>query len=239
MSAGPSDYPVILAVEDFVPTLLALGAFWLLGATAPGRTPLGRVATLGRAGAVLIGAGGVAKSLWKLLVAGFGVDLPMLEQSLFPLMSTGALLVIWALHGTLRGRVAPWWPYATVWVAVFAAGIAIGRMQPIFILATAGVTMISVLGAVLAGRGRDYGAIGLYVLGIVLVTSLVPLRGHPRHETLTFQWLEQGINTAAQAITLLAAWLTVRALRSRQQSVAPQQVVGPQRAEQEQEGSAV
>jgi hypothetical protein len=219
MSAGPSDYPVILAVEDFVPTFLALAAFWLLGGTAPGVIAIGRAATIGRIGGVLIGAGGVAKSVWKLLVAGFGVDLTWLEQALFPLMSTGALLVIWALHGTLRGRVAPWWPYAVVWLSVFAAGIGLGSMQPIFILATAGVTVISVLGAVLAGRGREYGAIGLYVLGIVLVTSLVPLRGHPEHETLAFQWLEQGINTTAQACTLLAAWLTVRALARRAAAV--------------------
>ncbi|GAB3850045.1 hypothetical protein [Dactylosporangium cerinum] len=69
------DYPVVLAVEDFVPTLLAMYGFWLLAS-------LGRV-TPGRVGAVLIGAGGIAKSVWKLLVAGFDVDLPWLEGALF------------------------------------------------------------------------------------------------------------------------------------------------------------
>ncbi|MGI5184900.1 hypothetical protein ACQEVZ_52465 [Dactylosporangium sp. CA-152071] len=198
-----NDYPVVLAVEDFVPTLLAMYGFWLLaGLAVPGKV------TAGRVGAVLIGAGGIAKSVWKLLVAGFGVDLPWLEGSLFPLMSAGAVLLIWALLPT-----APWWPFAAVYAAVAGGAALAGTMKPVFILATAGVTTISVIGAVYAGRRRARPAIALYTLGIVLVTALVPLRNHPDHETLRLQWIEQGTNTAAQLAFLTAAWLTVRAYR--------------------------
>ncbi|MET7425125.1 hypothetical protein [Dactylosporangium sp. NPDC005555] len=197
-----NDYPVILAVEDFVPTFLALSGFWLLAG-------LGRV-TPGRAGAVLIGAGGIAKSVWKLLVAGFGVDLPWLEGALFPLMSAGAVLLIWALLPR-----APWWPFAVLYVAVASGALAASTMKPVFILATAGVTTASVIGAVYAGRRRDWTAVGLYALGIVLVTALVPLRNHPDHETLRLQWIEQGTNTAAQLAFLTAAWLTVRSFTRR------------------------
>ncbi|MEV0134518.1 hypothetical protein AB0H83_39420 [Dactylosporangium sp. NPDC050688] len=198
-----NDYPVILAVEDFVPTLLALAGFWLLA----GLGPAGRV-TAGRAGAVLIGAGGLAKSVWKLLVAGFGGDLPWLEAALFPLMSAGAVTLVWALLPT-----APWWPFAAVYAAVAGGALVAGAMKPVFVLATAGVTTVSVIGAVYAGRRRARTAIALYTLGIVLVTALVPLRNHPDHETLRLQWIEQGTNTAAQLAFLTAAWLTVRAYR--------------------------
>ena len=196
-----NDYPVVLAVEDFVPTLLAMYGFWLLAS-------LGRTVPWGRLGALLIGAGGIAKSLWKLLVAAFGVDLPWLEAALFPLMSAGAVLLIWALLPT-----APGWPFAAVYAAVTLGAAIAGTMKPVFILATAGVTTISVIGAVYAGRRRARPAIALYTLGIVLVTALVPLRNHPDHETLRLQWIEQGTNTAAQLAFLTAAWLTVRAYR--------------------------
>ncbi len=205
------DYPVVLAVEDFVPTLLALLGFWLLAGLAPAeRVPAGR------AGAVLIGLGGVAKSVWKLLVAAFGVDLPWLEAALFPLMSAGAVTLIWALL-----RTAPWWPFAAVYAAVAGGAAVAGSMKPVFILATAGVTTVSVIGAVYAGRHRARVAIALYTFGIVLVTALVPLRNHPSHETLRLQWIEQGTNTAAQLSFLIAAWLTVRAV-SRRSSLSPQ-----------------
>ncbi|MEV4414052.1 hypothetical protein [Catellatospora sp. NPDC049609] len=207
-----NDYPVILALEDYVPTLLALAGFWLLGGASRRIDPV--AAVLGRAGAVLIGLGGVAKSTWKLLLSGFGTDWPWLEQSLFPLMATGSLLVLWSLHTTLRGRITPWWPYALIGVAVAGAAVGTGTLQPTFIAATTGVTLISVLGAVVAGRHRAWLAVVLFVLGIVGVTSLVPLRSHPEHHTLGFQWMEQGINTIAQALFLIAAVLTVRAART-------------------------
>lgn len=207
-----NDYPVILALEDFVPTLLALAGFWLLGGACAGIDR--RAAAAGRIGAVLIGLGGVAKSTWKLLLSAFGTDVRWLEQALFPLMAAGALLVLWSLQTTLRGRSAPWWPYALVGLGIAGAAVATGSLQPTFIAATTGVTLISVLGAVLAGRRRAWAAVVLFVLGIVAVTSLVPLRNHPQHETLTFQWLEQGTNTLAQAVFLTAALLTVRAARN-------------------------
>ncbi|GAA1396959.1 hypothetical protein [Catellatospora coxensis] len=207
-----NDYPVIMALEDYVPTLLALAGFWLLGGASAAIDR--RAAVAGRLGGVLIGLGGVAKSTWKLILSAFGHDVRWLEQSLFPLMAAGALLVLWSLHTTLRGRRAPWWPYALVGVGVAGAAVALGSVQPAFIAATTGVTLISVLGAVLAGRRRAWVAVVLFVLGIVAVTSLVPLRNHPQHETLAFQWLEQGTNTLAQAVFLTAALLTVRASRS-------------------------
>ena len=53
----------------------------------------------------------------------------------------------------------------------------------------------------------------LFATGVIAVTSLVPLRSNPLHDTLRFQWLEQGTNTLAQAVFLTAALLTVRAAK--------------------------
>jgi hypothetical protein len=192
-------------------TLAAVG-----GGAFPGHGPKLRV-TIGRAGAVLIGAGGLAKSAWKFLVPATGVDLPWLEAALFPLMSAGAVALVWALLPT-----APWWPFAALYAAVAGGAVVAGTMRPVFILATAGVTTVSVIGAVYAGRRRARTAIVLYTLGIVLVTALVPLRNHPSHGTLRLQWIEQGTNTAAQLALLAAAWLTVRAYR---RSPAPEVLV--------------
>ncbi|GHJ47993.1 hypothetical protein Cs7R123_53350 [Catellatospora sp. TT07R-123] len=205
------DYPVIMALEDYVPTLLAMLGFWLLGGAS--REIDRRVATAGRIGAVLIGLGGVAKSTWKLILSAADQDYPWLQQALFPLMATGALLVLWSLHTSLRGRTAPWWPYALVGAAILGAAIGTRSLQPPFIAATVGVTTISILGAVLAGRRRAFLALALFVLGLVGVTAMVPLRSHPLHPTLGFQWLEQSVNTLSQALFLTAALLTLRAAR--------------------------
>ncbi len=181
-----SRYPVAMALEDFVPTLLALAGFWLLARN-----------WVGRVGAVLIGLGGAAKSTWKLLVATADLDLPWLEGLLFPLMAVGAVLLLSSLLRT-------YWLLLALPLAVW---------QP-FITATAGVSLVSVVGIVLAVRRRLWAAAGLFVLGIAGVMALVPLRGHPQHETVTYQWIEQGTNTLAQLCFLIAAWMLARRLNS-------------------------
>ncbi|GLW33204.1 hypothetical protein [Actinoplanes regularis] len=202
------EYPVVLALEDFVPVLLGSIGFALLGRLAP--TPPARRA--GMAGAVLIGLGGVAKCVWKLVYAAGAGDLVLLEQSLFPLMAAGAVLLAWSLAVTIRrGRRTHVWPFAAAYAAGLAASVASGSLHPIFVVATFGVTAVSVLGAIVAGRYRQWWAVSLFVLGLVLVTSLVPLRQSPKHETLAYQWLEQSLNTSAQALLLIAALLTLRA----------------------------
>ncbi|MEV6968220.1 hypothetical protein AB0M47_24230 [Hamadaea sp. NPDC051192] len=195
------DYPLVLAIEDFVPTLLAFAGFYLLGGV--------RQPQVGRTGAVLILAGGVAKSTWKLIVSAGGPDLPWLEGLLFPMMAAGAAMLLWALHSERM----PWWPYAGIVIAAGVAGVALGSVEPVFLLATLGVTAISVTGVVLALRARAVVAAALFVVSVVAVGSLAPLRGSDHHATLLYQWIEQGTNTFAQAAFLLAAWLTVSARR--------------------------
>jgi hypothetical protein len=204
------DYPIILAVEDFVPVIFGTAGFALLSRTAPHV----RVQRAGLAGALLIGAGGLSKCLWKLGYAAGAGDVTLLEQALFPLMAAGATLLSWALAVTVRrGNRTHFWPFALAFALCVAGSILAGSLNPLFVAATLGVTAISVLGAIVAGRHRQWWAVSLYVLGLVLVMGLVPLRSSGEHHTLAFQWLEQSINTAAQGCLLVAAWLTVRATR--------------------------
>ncbi|MGW0432075.1 hypothetical protein ACWDV4_05960 [Micromonospora sp. NPDC003197] len=204
-----SDYTLLLALEDFVPTGLALVGFWILAGLSGLVVP--RVGPVARISAVLIGLGGLAKSTWKLLLAGFSIDLPWLEAALFPLMAFGAAGLLWGLASALRGRGVPWWPFAATLATAVVVAIGYGTIEPVFAFATTGVTAISVLAAVIAGRRRAWGAVALYVAGLTCVLLLVPLRNHPDHETLAMQWVEQGTNTLAQAALLVAAWLTARA----------------------------
>ncbi|WP_027343168.1 hypothetical protein [Hamadaea tsunoensis] len=197
------NYPVALALEDLVPTLLAFAAFFLLAGLSP--TPF-RVRA-GRLGAICIVAGGLAKCLWKLLVSAASTDVPWLEAALFPLMALGALLLLWALFRW------PWWPFAALALLVLGGALLSMSMQPVFVLATAAVTALSVAGAIYAARRGRWPAVALYAVGVLAVLGLVPLRHSASHSTLTFQWIEQSVNTVAQGALLLAAWLTVRAYR--------------------------
>ncbi|GIF26117.1 hypothetical protein BJ973_003387 [Actinoplanes tereljensis] len=200
------DYPIWLALEDFVPVFFGLAGFILLSRLS------GRPA--GFAGALLIGLGGLSKCAWKLSVAAGGGDPRLLEEALFPLMAAGATLLTWSLAiAVRRGRRVHFWPFAVVFGLGVAGSVLAQSLHPMFVVATFGVTAVSVLGAIIAGRYRQWWAVSLFVLGLVLVTSLVPLRGSAKHETVAYQWLEQSLNTSAQLALLIAAWLTLLAFR--------------------------
>ncbi|MEV4415812.1 hypothetical protein [Catellatospora sp. NPDC049609] len=190
---------VALAVEDFAPTLLAFAGFLLLAPSA-----------LGRIGAVLMGAGGAAKSTWKLLHSAWAIEVPWLDDLLFPLLGAGGLLLAVSLHGSLG-----WWRWP-LWAAGLGAAVPAVRawdVQPAFLFATVIVVWISVLGAVRAWRHGAALAAGLFPVSVLAVMALVPLRGHAASDALAFQWVQQSINTMAQGVFCLAAWLTYRAVR--------------------------
>ncbi|MBV1852618.1 hypothetical protein [Catellatospora tritici] len=199
LAADTPDLSMALAVEDFVPALLAFLGYFLVAPSA-----------LGRIGAVLMGAGGLAKSTWKLLHAGYGIDLPVLADLLFPLLAAGGVLLAIALHRALRWS---WWPLAVAGLA--AAGLAVKQhsVQPAFIAATAFVIWISIVGAVWAWRNGAALAAALFPISVLAVLALVPLRNHPASDALAFQWVQQGVNTMAQLIFFVAGLLTFRAVR--------------------------
>ncbi|MFJ3666906.1 hypothetical protein ACIPSE_10670 [Streptomyces sp. NPDC090106] len=208
----PVDYPVSLAVEDFVPVLLTAVAAARLVRPAARTGRDGRLLAL--AGTVLIASGGLSKAVWKLVVALDGPDIQPLNKALFPLLSAGFLLLSLALlrfplrtegvsasADTSRLR----WVFAGLWTAVSALSLALGSTAPVMVLAIAAVTVCAIrlillaraAGDTLAASAAGFWLLGMYVLG--------PLAARP-DQSVALQWIEQSCNTLTQAAAVLAAW---------------------------------
>ncbi|MEV6162072.1 hypothetical protein AB0L71_09110 [Streptomyces sp. NPDC052052] len=214
------DYPVSLAVEDFVPVLLTAVAAARLVAPAARTGRAGR--TWAAAGAALIGAGGLSKAVWKLIVAFDGPDIQPLNKALFPLLSAGFLLLALALlrlplpaapsmDGRTPDRSRLPWVFAGLWAVAAAASAAFASTVPVMILTIAAVTVCAVrlillaraAGDTLAASAAGFWLLGMYVLG--------PLASRP-DQSVALQWVEQSCNTLTQAAAVLAAWRLAPAL---------------------------
>lgn len=194
------EYPLSLAVEDFVPVLLTTAGVVLLRRVAgPGRLVI--------AAAVLIGSGGFAKATAKLIVALGGPDLPWLRGLLFPLLTLGFALLCGPVARAATGAVPRW---LTVVVPGLTAGCAAGALLtadalPLLVSTTVFALLTGFYLIVVARRCGDPVAaalVGVQLLGFV---ALGPL-GALENQTVALQWVEQLSNTAAQAAFLIAAW---------------------------------
>lgn len=209
---APPNLSMALAVEDFAPTLLAFVGYWLLSPSA-----------LGRIGALLMGLGGAAKSTWKVLIVGWGIEVPVLELALFPLLALGGLLLATTMHKALD-----WWrwPLVAAGLGIAALSVATRSIEPAFIAGTTVVVWISILGSIYAWRHGNALAAGLFPVSLLAVLALIPLRGHSASDSLAFQWVQQGMNTMAQAIFCVAGYLTYRAVRGKGSDFATAQNEG-------------
>ncbi|GAA3447605.1 hypothetical protein [Planomonospora venezuelensis] len=196
------DYPAALAVEDFVPVLLTTAGVLLLARRAGPAAAARRIV----AAAALIGAGGLGKAVWKLVMALDGPDLPWLEALLFPLLTLGFGLLAWTLA-------APDGP-APRWVAVLVPGLTLacalgavlsGRTIPMLVSASVFATVCGVHLIAAARRQGDPLAAGLFGVQLLGFFVLGPLAARP-DQTVALQWAEQLCNTAAQAAFAVAAF---------------------------------
>lgn len=190
MSLRAEDVTVALAVEDVLPVLLAGVGLVLL-------VSLERHRRLGELGAALVVAGGGCKVLWKLVAATSGHDVKGLDAALFPLLGLGFALVLAALLD--RSMIA--------WVAALPllAALLLQAVWPALVLTVVGSTAVLVLAIRRAVGAGDLVAVGLFALTLLAAYGLVPLAAR-EPQTLSLQWLEQSINTVAQASFALAAW---------------------------------
>ena len=100
-----TEYGLALALEDFVPVVLAGAGAIVLASAAGRRVPELRVPAL--VGGLLITAGGLSKATWKVLVASEPCrNVELLEQLLFPCLAFGFALLAWAVVGARRGSAA-------------------------------------------------------------------------------------------------------------------------------------
>ncbi|MQY28359.1 hypothetical protein NRB56_39430 [Nocardia sp. RB56] len=193
--SAPVDYPISLAVEDFVPVLLTTGGVLLLARRCPGP----RIVVA----AALIGAGGFAKATAKLIAAAGGPDLPWLRDMLFPLLTVGFALLYLSLtrdsaHRRLRGAAA-----LTVVALCAVAAVLAGGPLPMLMSTTVFATLTGIHLIGLARRDGDRTAAVLIGSQLTAFFVLGPLGSRP-DQTVVLQWAEQLCNTAAQAAFLVA-----------------------------------
>ena len=206
-----TEYNVALAVEDFVPCVLALAAFVVLAQAVRLRLPAAYPVAL--AGGLLVSVGGFGKASWKLLVATGCWEYPWLESLLFPCLAVGFSAVSWAVFSALRGRLV-----SPLGFVLFPLGAGVGATWasisageytnwPLLIAAAVGATFLGVTLAVAAFR-RGKPSVGVLFIIYVLGTNILPpLAARPR-QSLEVQWAEQLTNSAVQLCFLLGAlWL--------------------------------
>ncbi|NNH68459.1 hypothetical protein HLB23_00925 [Nocardia uniformis] len=194
------DYPVSLAVEDYVPVLLTTAGVLLLRRVAP--RPWVAVAA-----AAVIATGGFTKATAKLIAATGGPDLPWLRSMLFPLLTVGFGLLCLELSRIGTGRVPRWLgllvPGFTVACALGA--VLAGDTLPMLVSTTVFATITGIFLIGLARMRGDNTSAALFGGQLLVFFILGPLASRP-DQTVALQWAEQLCNTAAQGAFLVAAW---------------------------------
>ncbi|GAA2211634.1 hypothetical protein GCM10009850_070940 [Nonomuraea monospora] len=183
------DYPLALALVDFLPVLaMAAGIALLVPYTARAAGPLAGRAAL--AGGVLVVLGGLLKAVWKLLVAAGGPDVAWLAGVQFYLFGPGFALLAWAVL-TVRRPGPPFWALGGFALAGVAGALASGATWPLLIVTTVCATILGVRLLLLsrqpAGRALfGFNLLGTYVMGL--------LASRPE-QTIALQWVEETLNT--------------------------------------------
>ncbi|MFA1547871.1 hypothetical protein [Actinomadura chokoriensis] len=199
-----TDYPIALAVEDFVPVAL----------TAAGVALLRHKHALIPAASALIVTGGFAKATWKLIVALDGPDLRWLHEALFPLLAVGFTLLVFALSRELHRSGHPVL-LAVPLLAALAASAALRDSWPAMvwtIIAVTGAGALLLRAAVRAGDTLGASLFGLWLAGQYL---LGPMAARAE-QSISLQWVEQSCNTLAQAAFAFAAWRLTTATRAQE-----------------------
>ncbi|OPC79662.1 hypothetical protein B4N89_00715 [Embleya scabrispora] len=215
-----TDYPLSLAVEDFVPVLLTAGGAALLVPYLAHRAP--RAAQRAATGTCLIFAGGLAKAGWKLTVALDGPDLRWLEKALFPCLGVGfallahAALTARANPGTpstrteeVASRPPPLWAFLAPAAVAGAAAAAVRGTWPLLLLTVAMSALTAVRLIILARADDDIPSAALLGTWLLGMFALGPLASRP-DQSVTLQWIEQSCNTLTQAAF---AWACARLAR--------------------------
>ena len=200
-----TEYGVALAVEDFVPCILAASALVVLALMVRIRTP--KAFPVAIAGALLISLGGFAKATWKLLVATGCWEYPLLENMLFPCIGFGFAAMSWALLSAVKGRTVLAWPFAALPGGAAIGAIWMGDTWPLLIAAAVGASFFGVTASVTAFRAGKKSVGWIFVIYTLGTNILPPLAAQPV-QSEAIQWAEQLTNSGIQLCFLLGAlWL--------------------------------
>jgi hypothetical protein len=181
------DYPLSLALFDFLPTLAFLvGAFYLVKTSLICRgQPSSRMLMLST---LLVFLGGFTKALWKLLVAAEVADIFWLGQVQFILSGIGFLGMCVAVIYMVRGH-----RKAATGGAMLA--MATWKIPFLFIMTISSLGANGILAYMSFKRGVRMAAVGfvISVMGIIAMGSLASAE-----QTISMQWFEEFVNALTQ-----------------------------------------
>ncbi|WP_104106293.1 hypothetical protein [Nocardioides sp. 616] len=200
-----AEYGLALAIEDFVPVILAAAALVILARAVRRAVPSAYSVAL--VGAVTVALGGLGKATWKLLVASGCWEYPILERLLFPCLSFGFAALSWALLSAVLARTVVAWPFATFPVAAAVGAVWMGDTWPLLVAAAVGASFLGVTAAVYSFKAGKRSVGALFVIYVLGTNVLPPLAAQPE-QSAGLQWIEQLTNSAVQLCFLLGAlWL--------------------------------
>jgi len=217
------DYTIGLALYDYLPGIFTGLGLYFIAQIIRRYAPAYRY--MAYVGAALVVTAGLMKATWKLVMATSGQDIPLLSQSLFPMMGPGFLLfavALWAATRGLRSKNVSSRPVLyTVLVIVIGVVLAIGLTVgtdnprgwfPVFLMmaSISNVAIASMLIREAWIRRRRLMA-GLFFLNIAMVFALQPIAQMPE-KSIAIHWFEQTLTTGGAAAFALAAYLLLRAL---------------------------
>ena len=180
-------YPVSLALSDFIPTLAFLtGAFYLVrtGVLCRGK-PCGRMVM---AGGLLVFLGGFFKATWKLLYTTGVADIQWMSQGQFVFSSIGFLGVFIAVLYMVRSKKKAA-PGGTV------LAMAAWKIPFLFVMTVTSLGAEGILAYMAFKRKAPLAAVG-FIVGVLGILAMGAMAS--AEQSLTMQWIEEGINTLGQ-----------------------------------------
>lgn len=210
-------YTLSLALVDFLPVIFtAIGLVYIARMVAHISKPHGHAAYVGT---VLTVAGGFFRALWKtfMAVSDGATDINWMNEGLFIWMAPGYTLLLWSVWQTVRSvnNKQAWnaWIAPLVFIGLMMAGsyyLYISNpaspawervLLTILVLAT---VVTGILLVVFAFRQKLPIAGWLFIVNLV---GIFLLNGLARmdEQSITLQWIEEGINTISWLCFLIAS----------------------------------
>ncbi|MBQ8159285.1 MAG: hypothetical protein IJ083_00930 [Clostridia bacterium] len=193
-----------LAVFDYIPVLLFALTGILLMRDLYNKLSKGAFALMA-AGVIMVLAAGVYKATWKLVYTLGVADLYLLNNAFLPIQAAGFLLLG---IGLVAGSFFPQGK-GKVYAAAPLAAVPQERGAMVFIVFMV-LGYLGFCGSMtrVAARMKKRGAVVLYVLSFALLMGMGYLGSREFGNDGGMNWIEEGVNTAAQ-LCLLAATLSL------------------------------
>ena len=209
------EYTVSLALVDFLPVIFsAIGFYFIIRMIGFIDTVQGKAAAFG---AILVVIGGLLKATWKIAIAASGADIRWMDNGMFAWMAPGYTLLAWGIWQavrTVRGKKAlhAWLVPAIIGLLTLAASAYLATSNPeseawkrillgVMVLAS---ILTSILLIVFAFRQKLKLAGALFIINLIIIFVMNGMARMP-HQTITLQWIEEGINTVSWLAFAIAA----------------------------------